>query len=320
MPKHSRTIALGGTFDHLHSGHERFLTFASELGGQIIVGLTTERMNTHKPLAQLIQPFGVRKRAVLSFCQRHNINCQVVPLDDPYGPVITDANVYGLALTEMTVVSGERVNPLRQKLGLRPLETFICTMLRDETGEIISSTRIRAGEIDRQGTIYQRIFRQPLTLNPQQREYFGQIQGEIVNRFEATYPSPRTCVVGDMSVETFLKHNDKFHLAVFDLRQQKIPVASEALTSIKPDRVVVNPAGTISPELVTALSSALAQREKFLFVDGEEDLAAVVLVLLLPLQSVIYYGQPNQGMVAMTVTEGLKHTVYTILNPNLSQR
>ncbi len=42
--------------------------------------------------------------------------------------------------------------------------------------------------------------------------------------------------------------------------------------------------------------------------------------MLLPLGSNIYYGQPDQGIVEMRVTEGLKHNVSKILKPNLSRK
>lgn len=313
MPKHTRIVALGGTFDHFHVGHQHFLTFAAGLGGKLLIGVTTSKMTQHKPLAETIQPFAVRKRAVISFCRKENIPCEVVPLDDQYGVAATDTKLYGLALTEMTIEGGQAINDLRRKMGLRPLETAVCSMLKDTNGEIISSRRIRAGEIDRERTIYKEIFKETLTINKDQRDFFSQPQDEIVDRFVQMVPSPKTCVVGDMSLETFIKHSDPFDLAVFDQQQQRTPTSSQEIKKIKPDLVISNSAGTISTELITALETALGQEKKFIQVSGEEDLAAVALALLLPLESVVYYGQPGEGMVAMQVTEGLKHTFYKVL-------
>jgi uncharacterized protein (UPF0218 family) len=44
---------------------------------------------------------------------------------------------------------------------------------------------------------------------------------------------------------------------------------------------------------------------------GEEDLVTAVLLLLLPLQSLIYYGQPGEGMVEVVVSEELKEKIFT---------
>jgi len=314
MPKHTRVIALGGTFDHFHVGHQHFLKFAADLGGSLLIGVTTERMTQHKPFSKTIQPFGVRKRSVLTFCQKNNIRCQIIPLDDPYGTSVSDKDIFGLALTEMTVKGGQEINVLRQKLRLRPLETVVCTMLRDSSGEVISSSRIRAGEINRDGVIFKNLFSKPLVLDADQKAFFSQPQGELVDRFANMYPSPRTCVVGDMSLATFLKFNDRFNLAVYDQKQQRQPLADEEIKKQTPDFTVKNPAGEISTELVKTLTQALQQKKRLIKVEGEEDLAAVALVLLLPLESFVYYGQPDQGMVAMHVTEGLKDTFYKILS------
>jgi hypothetical protein len=41
-------------------------------------------------------------------------------------------------------------------------------------------------------------------------------------------------------------------------------------------------------------------------IEGEEDLVAAALVFALPLESVMYYGQPGEGMVKVRVSEELK--------------
>jgi uncharacterized protein (UPF0218 family) len=55
------------------------------------------------------------------------------------------------------------------------------------------------------------------------------------------------------------------------------------------------------------------QTKKHLFIQGEEDLAAVALSLVLPLGSCIYYGQPQKGMVELVVTEKIKQSFFDLL-------
>jgi len=76
---------------------------------------------------------------------------------------------------------------------------------------------------------------------------------------------------------------------------------------------VKNPAGEISTQLTAALKIALEQKFLHVEVIGEEDLAAVALVLLAPLESRIYYGQPEKGLVKIVVTEELKVRIQKIL-------
>ena len=44
----------------------------------------------------------------------------------------------------------------------------------------------------------------------------------------------------------------------------------------------------------------------FLVVDGEEDLLALPSILFAPLNAYVLYGQPNEGIVVVSVTESLK--------------
>jgi hypothetical protein len=49
-------------------------------------------------------------------------------------------------------------------------------------------------------------------------------------------------------------------------------------------------------------------------VDGEEDLLALVVVLCAPENSIVVYGQPNEGVVAIRVTEETRELMHKILN------
>ena len=50
-----------------------------------------------------------------------------------------------------------------------------------------------------------------------------------------------------------------------------------------------------------------------IIVDGEEDLAVLPVVLLAPLDSLVFYGQRNQGLVLVKVTEEKKSEFVKIL-------
>ena len=66
---------------------------------------------------------------------------------------------------------------------------------------------------------------------------------------------------------------------------------------------VKNPQGHVTEELVDALKTAIAERKTCVIVDGEEDMSALPLALLLPEGSVILYGIPSRGIAAYTVSE-----------------
>jgi hypothetical protein len=65
---------------------------------------------------------------------------------------------------------------------------------------------------------------------------------------------------------------------------------------------VENPAATVTRELVEALERGLAADGPTLIeVDGEEDLAVLPATLLAPDGATVVYGQPGEGMVAISV-------------------
>lgn len=309
MRKLYEIIGLGGTFDRFHAGHKHFIKFASQFGQHVHVGITHPKLTQGKPLAELIEPYETRKRAVIKFCKVQQISGSVTQLTDVYGPTLEKkSKIKALVVTQDTVTGADKINQARVAMGLRPFPVQVCPLLKDETGQIISSERIRAGEINRAGEVYQQIFTKDLTLTDEQRDFFNQPQGKIANQPQ-TKGSSLICVVGDHSLEKFTQQKWHYDLAVYDLKEQRQPTNSPILTSLKPEVIIKNLAGSISLELIQAL-----KKHKLIFIDGEEDLAAVALMLSLPLDSKIYYGQPNQGLIEMTVTEKKKEQFFQILN------
>ena len=67
---------------------------------------------------------------------------------------------------------------------------------------------------------------------------------------------------------------------------------------------VINPAGTITSELVNAVRNALSGKKKTAIrVIGEEDLAVIPCILLAPIGTDVIYGWPGKGMMLVTTDE-----------------
>lgn len=65
-----------------------------------------------------------------------------------------------------------------------------------------------------------------------------------------------------------------------------------------------NPAGTITNDLQSSIEEAFSSVEKgkvLIVVEGEEDLAVIPCVIMAPSGSVIFYGQPGEGVVLCEV-------------------
>lgn len=77
---------------------------------------------------------------------------------------------------------------------------------------------------------------------------------------------------------------------------------------------VKNPPGTITEEAMAAIKSALESGESTqIIVDGEEDLLTLIAVLYAPKGSLVVYGQPLEGVVAVKVTDEKKAEAAEIL-------
>jgi uncharacterized protein (UPF0218 family) len=76
-----------------------------------------------------------------------------------------------------------------------------------------------------------------------------------------------------------------------------------------------NPAGTISMEAVNAFKEALVSEKPVrILVDGEEDLLGAVVLALAPDNSVMFYGQPLEGLVVVTVNNETRSKLEEVIN------
>ena len=147
-------IVLGGTFDRLHVGHEALLTTAFRSGRLVGIGLTTGRyLAAHrKPGAERIQPYSVRRRRLSAWlgARYPRSRWTITPISDPFGGSI-GPGVAGLVVSADTVAGGRAVNAERARRGRRPVPLLVVPLVLADDLRPVSSRRIRAGEIDRDG-------------------------------------------------------------------------------------------------------------------------------------------------------------------------
>ncbi|MHA1731589.1 MAG: pantetheine-phosphate adenylyltransferase [Promethearchaeota archaeon] len=146
-PPKFAAAGMGGTFDHLHEGHELLLTTALRVAERVIVGLSTDELLREKGQREKIQPYETRKRGILEFVGSIAglDRVRVVPLSDPYGPAITSEEIEALVISAEPAVipNARKINEVRLERGLRPLVLVVVPLVTDEDGNKISSTKIR---------------------------------------------------------------------------------------------------------------------------------------------------------------------------------
>lgn len=145
-------VATGGTFDILHKGHYMLLLKAFEVGRQIIIGVSSDSYATrnHK---KLVNNYNIRREKLKKFIDENfnKSNYAVYQLDDFYGPTMLTRGVQAIITTESSLENCVKINSLRESKGMTPLEIILVPLVEDKDGKVISSTRIRDGEIDVNG-------------------------------------------------------------------------------------------------------------------------------------------------------------------------
>jgi cytidyltransferase-like protein len=155
MPRYARAV-LGGTFDRFHVGHEALLSTAFRLGRTVAIGVTTEAyLAAHpKPEVRRIAPHRVR-RLTLSRWLRHHFpgrSFSIHALNDRFGGSV-GPGVSVLVVSADTTAGAAAVNVERARLSRRPVPVAVVPLVLADDLRPVSSRRIRAREIDRDGRV-----------------------------------------------------------------------------------------------------------------------------------------------------------------------
>lgn len=275
--------------------------------------MATENLIQKKVLAHLIEPYETRVEGIKTFALNNHLPNQVeiVPLADIYGPTLTDPNIDALIVSVQTKPGGDQINVIRQERQLSPLPIIEASMVSDELGGHLSSTQIRQGLVTRSGRAYASLFDQDIHFSADTLLCLKQPQGKLLqsNQIDEILRDKKTRVVlvGDTITNHFVSHQLPFNLAIIDGHSNRQPtnrVYAEPVTDIGH-----NPPGSISSETAKRIIDLLKQstiNHNITMVQGEEDLLAFVPSLLSPLGGVVLYGQPNQGIVMIELTESEK--------------
>ncbi|MCX8152905.1 MAG: GTP-dependent dephospho-CoA kinase family protein [Candidatus Bathyarchaeota archaeon] len=123
---------------------------------------------------------------------------------------------------------------------------------------------------------------------------------------------PMVVSVGDTVSHNMHEHSVKPQLMITDNRCMRKKVKPQIYATKRLH--VKNPPGTITEEAIAAIKTALESGESSqIIVDGEEDLLTLIAVSYAPEGSLVVYGQPREGVVAVKVTAEKKAETAEIL-------
>lgn len=142
-------VAVGGTFDKFHDGHKKLLSTAFEIANNVEIGVTSDAFGG---LKGDIDSCKVRMKNLKSFFKDYS-NFIIVPLDDPYGTTIYDSDFDAIVVSEETEPTAVEINEIRVSKGMNPIDIVVVSFVLAYDGTPISSTRIRRGEINKNGDV-----------------------------------------------------------------------------------------------------------------------------------------------------------------------
>ena len=122
--------------------------------------------------------------------------------------------------------------------------------------------------------------------------------------------------VGDATTERLISFGIIPNVSVIDGKERRMKRDNINNSSLNHDRIgktifkelkCSNEAGTISKKAVEVLENALRIPSPVrIIVDGEEDLLALPLLLIVPEGSVLMYGQPYEGLVVVKINSKVR--------------
>lgn len=316
-------VACGGTFDLFHAGHKAFIEQVLSQSEKVVLGVTSDLYVKSFKDGNKIESFEFRKNAVRDFLNSIGAvnKVQISSIDNFYGPLLTsDFNVQAVAVTLQTESVVREINQRRKEKNLPELKVILLSLKLAEDGKILSATRIRNGEINRDGRLYLNPCwkNKTLVLPENLRLTLQHPWAEVLSEVPEEIIEAKTIAIGDITVQKFNEKNVGQFLSIVDFlvqRQVQFHGLSELGFTDKNVQKVKNLHGTITPELFQVIGEAFkTENRKTILVEGEEDLAVLPVLLIAPLGFVAFYGQPNQGMVQVNVTEENKEKVYQIVS------
>ena len=153
----------------------------------------------------------------------------------------------------------------------------------------------------------------PISMRKELKDPIGQLlKGEpsetvvMLKELLCRLSPPMFAVVGDFTAANIIEADIHTNIIIIDhrtMREEVDPMEHGERTVLN----TVNPAGSITSDAWDILDHAVTlNSEVSVIVEGEEDLLVLPLIVMMPVGSVIVYGQPHEGMVAIKVTSKLK--------------
>jgi len=121
--------------------------------------------------------------------------------------------------------------------------------------------------------------------------------------------------VGDRTTENMLQLGLKPQIQIIDGLEKRNRCVVPTDDAVNTNLSCRNPPGEITEESMQVIQKAFSSKPPVrITVDGEEDLLVLPVCMSAPENSVVMYGQPNEGLVLVHVTPEIQAKVQKILD------
>ena len=323
---------VGGTFDRFHAGHKLLLSVAISRSKSVEIHVVNDTLASKK--SNLIQSYEVRSNNILDWLnQKSHHGVKIFTLNDAFGPAPVHEKADAIVATPETTGNCDEINRMRKSSGLGELSILEVPHMIDYSGAIISSTRIRSGVIDLDGNPWieqdktQQMLKMTSSLEGELKTPMGSLfsgpedlpEVAMTEALESLGPNHGSIIaVGDVSVATLLDMEVVPDIGIIDgmTKRQELDDSQKVSTAQFQNHLHNNnPPGHISPSMISSIKEALSSNQKTLInVEGEEDLAPIIIHCLAPIGTVVIYGQPKVGVVVQITSLSVKERCRNILS------
>jgi inosine/xanthosine triphosphatase len=197
-------VAVGGTFNVIHAGHELLFETAFSVGDAVEVGLTSDEFAGRSKTVP-VRSYEERRAQLVRFLERYGKPFVVVEISDSMGTAARSETLDAIVVSPETMDMAEEINEQRRRNGLPPLEIRCISEVKADDRASISSSRILRGEIDRDGHLMRPVKVAVATGNRVKleavRNVFTQVYGFVDVVDVATDPDAAGQPLGDKVIE-----------------------------------------------------------------------------------------------------------------------
>ncbi len=137
------------------------------------------------------------------------------------------------------------------------------------------------------------------------------VKGNLPEKYKERQP---IITVGDVVTDTLLNQGIEPDVGIVDGRTRRGEFEGGDWKKKRTVRLE-NPPSFIKKEAWPTLKRAISREEKVIIeVDGEEDMLSLVSIALCPIDGIVIYGIPSEGMVINEISKDIKEETWEIIN------